>query len=693
MKGMIRRERVTRFLRNPLMHRASLFIVVVILLNLLYPAGRSGTPVLKEGNIADKDYIAPYTFAIRKSKEELEKERKQAMELTAPVLRLDENAKTESLRRLSVFFQNYEGVDSLTRATIEANKSDFEGLAENVVMQIMKRGVVDDLNSIDFGSKREVAVKRKGGEETRTDIFDLGSAIMFTKEKGMELLGGDEEKVRALVEIVRHSIKPNLIYMGATTVERRRLAAEGVKTTKGVVLKGEMIVRAHDPITKEAIEKLSSLAVETGEERVNTELFGRNLLFVLSLLILFTMLYFIKREVLFDTKKLLFIAIVSLLIVSASSILVRREVSPYLIPVAMGSVLFTILIGEGPAIASIIPLSFILAMFMGLGTTRALFPLSLGIISIFVASRVRKFSDFSKAIPFLAVISIVIAGIFEVYKGVGYKSVVTSLGFAALGGIGSGVLALGLLPLFERAFGITTDLTLVELTDLNHPLLKALSTQAPGTYNHSMLIASMVESAASSVFANSLLARAGAYYHDIGKLKNPQYFIENQRERGNPHDTLRPKISASILRMHVKDGVERAKGEGLPAEIINIIREHHGRTIMESLYYKAKEEDRDVNEEDFRYEGPSPRTKESALVMLADAVEASVRSLDNPTSIRIRGQIEKIILKRVEEGELDNVDITMEDLKRIKDAFYPILMGIFHPRVAYSENKDNRLET
>lgn len=690
MKKTIKTERIMRFLKNPLTHKISLFIGVVIVLNLLYPARKYGAPALKEGNIADKDYIAPYTFAIRKSKVELEKEKRQATESIAPILHLDEDAYNKSLQRLSLFFQRYEGVDSLTRITIEANKKRFTKLSEDVIKQIMERGVVDGLNAVDFGSKREVIVKRKDGEETRADILDIESTIMFTKEKGMELLKGDEEQVRALVEIVRYSIKPNLIYMKEATEARRDIAAEAVKLTKGVVLKGEMIARAHDPITKEAMEKLSSLAIETGDEGVNTEPFGRNLLFILSLLVLLALLYFVKREVLFDTKKLLLIAIVYLLIVSISSIVVRGGFSAYVIPVAMGSVLFTILLGEGTAIASIIPLSFLLAIFMGLGITHAIFSLPLGIVSIFIASKIRKFSDFSKVIPLLAVVSIFIAVIFELYIEMDYRSLLTSLGFAALGGVSSGVFALGLLPLFEKAFGITTDLTLVELTDLNHPLLKALSIQAPGTYNHTILIASMVESAASSVFANSLLARAGAYYHDIGKLKNPFYFIENQKERENPHDTLRPKISASILRMHVKDGVGRAKKERLPQEIIDIIQEHHGRTLMEQLYNKAKEENEGVNENDFRHEGPSPSTKESALVMLADAIEASVRSLKNPTSIRIKEQIEKIIHKRLEDGELDNVDITMEDLKKIKDAFYPILIGVFHPRVAYSDDNAKR---
>ncbi|MCK4596328.1 HDIG domain-containing protein [candidate division WOR-3 bacterium] len=688
MKKTIRKDRIVKFLKNSLVHKITILIVFLVILNLLFPTQHLGVPVLKEGNIAGKDYIAPYTFAIRKSNEELEEERRQAMESVTPIFRLDEGVRNESMQRLSTFFQRYERVDSLMTETPEENKEDLRKLAEDIIIQILDRGLVEDLSIVYFGSKREAIVLKKTGEEKRVEILDVKSAIMFTKERGMELLEGNEEKVMALVEIVNKTIIPNLIYMKEETDEKRRLAVDNVKTTKGVVLKGEMIARAHDPITKEAIEKLSSLAIETGGERVNTEIFGRNIIFILSILVLLVLLYFLNRYILFDTKRLLLIAIIYLLLLSSASLVVRSGISVYVIPIAMASVFFAILIGEKAAMASCVPLSFLLAMFIGFGRTEALFCFPVAITTVFVASRIKKFSDFSKVIPFVTVISVVVACGFEIYKGGGYKVVLNSLGFAAIGGISSGVLAVGLLPLFERGFRITTDLTLVELTDLNHPLLKALSIQTPGTYNHSILIASMVESIASSISANSLLARAGAYYHDIGKLKNPLYFIENQKERGNPHDTLRPKVSSTILRMHVKDGIERAKREGLPEEIIDIIREHHGRTLMESLYYKAKEEDPNVSEDDFRYGGPSPNTKEAALVMLADAVEASIRSLKNPTAVRIKEQIDRIIDKRVKDGELDNCDITQKDLKNIRDSFYPILLGVFHPRVSYPQESN-----
>lgn len=685
MKKIIRREKIIELSKKPLVHRITLLILVLVIINLLFPVRTNVVPVLKVGSIADKDYIAPYTFAIRKSKEELDEERRQAMESTPPVFRLDQDAREKALEDLAIFFKSYEKVDSLTKITIKSREKDFKKMADDIIVQIMNRGLVEDLSTIAVDPKREVSVIKGSSEEKRTGILDVKSAIMLTKERGIELLEGDEEGVKGLVEIVSRSLHPNLIYMKEETDERRRVAADNIKSTKGVVLKGEMIVRAHDPITEDAIEKLTSLAIETGEERIPIELFGRNLLFILSILTLLALMYFIHREILFDTKRLLLIAIVYLLVLSAASLLLRGGLSVYLIPVAMASVFFTIFIGEKAAMASCVPLSFLLTIFIGLGRIEAFFSLPVAILSVVVAGRLRKFSDFSKAIPFLTVITVLIAGGFEIYKGGGYKTILTSLGFAAIGGVISGVLAIGLLPVFERGFRITTDLTLVELIDLNRPLLKALSIQAPGTYNHSLLIASMVESAATNISANSLLARAGAYYHDIGKLKNPLYYIENQKERGNPHDVLRPKVSATILRMHIKDGIERAKKEGLPAEIINIIKEHHGKTLMESLFYKAREEDPKVSEDDFRYEGPSPKTKEAALVMLADAVEASVRSLEKPSSTRIKEQIDRIIDKRVEEGELDNCDITRNDLKKIKDSFYPTLLGVFHPRVSYPQ--------
>ncbi len=688
MRRAIKRETITGLLKNPLVHRITIVIIVLLVLNLLFPARSHMVPALKEGSIASKDYIAPYTFAIRKSAAELEEERNLTMESTPPVFRFDGTAEDETQRRLKAFFQTHESVDSLMRKTIEASKADLRTLAGDIIAQIMARGLVEDLGAIGVDPKREILVFKGESQDKKTGILDLKSAIMYVKERGMELSGGDEEKVRALVEVVGRALKPNLVYMKEETEERRHLAADDVKPTKGVVLKGEMIVRAHDPITKEAIEKLSSLAIETGGEKIPTVIFGRNILFILSVLALIALLLFVSRNILFDTKRLLLIAIVYLLILSLASLVVRSNFSVYIIPVAMVSVLFVILMGERAAVACSVPLSFLLAMFIGLGRIEAYFPLPVAIASVFVAGRVRKFSDFSKAIPFLTVIAIVVTAGFEMYKGGGYTLVLNSLGIAAIGGVSSGVLALGLLPLFERGFRITTDLTLVELTDLNRPLLKALSIQAPGTYNHSILLASLVESAATSISVNSLLARASAYYHDIGKLKSPLYYIENQKELGNPHDVLRPKVSASILRMHVKDGIERARKEGLPEEIIDIIREHHGKTLMESLYYKAKEEDPEVNEGDFRYEGPSPTSKEAALVMLADAVEASVRSLEKPSSTRIKEKIDEIIDKRVEEGELDNCDLTRKDIKKIKDAFYPILLGVFHPRVSYPQVSD-----
>ena len=673
------RKRTMLVLKSPLTHRVSLFLISLIALNLLYPERRFGIFIPKEGSIADRDYIAPYTFAIRKTDKEIEKERREAKMGVAPLL---------SYKDIEWQVRGYEGADSVIQRVIEERGDTINLIAGEIIMEIAERGLVDDMAVFTPGPKGEITVRIGEIEERRSNIFDLGSAVMWTKKKGIDIFLWDEEKIRALVEVVRGSISPNLLYLEEETEERRRIAAEAVNLTKGVVLKGEMIVRAHDPVTREAVEKLTSLAIDIGRERAGGEFVGRNLIFIFSFAGLLLLLFFLKREILLDTKRLLLIAIVYLLVFSGASITVRADLSAYLTPLAMASILFTILIGVIGAVASVVALSFLVSMVIGTGVVSSLFPILISLASVMVASRVRKFSDFAMAIPVLAGLYLFVAVGLELYLGTGYRDVITSSGFAAVGGIVSGMLALGLLPLFEKGFAITTRLTMRELTDLNHPLLKELSIGAPGTYNHSMFIAAMVERAADSISANSLVAKAGAYYHDIGKLKTPLYFVENQREIENPHDSLRPRVSASILLSHVKDGIERAERVGLPREVVDIIAEHHGQTLMESLYYKAKEEDETVAQEDFRYKGPSPRTKESALVMLADAVEASVRSLKNPTSNRIIKQITKIVKKRVDEGEMGNVDLTLKEMRKIEEAFFPILMGLFHPRIAYEGDRE-----
>jgi len=258
------------------------------------------------------------------------------------------------------------------------------------------------------------------------------------------------------------------------------------------------------------------------------------------------------------------------------------------------------------------------------------------------------------------------------------------------GGILSGFIVSGLVPLFESLFGYTTDIKLLELANLNQPIFQELLMAAPGTYHHSVIVASLVEAAAEEIGANSLLAKVSAYYHDIGKMKKPQYFIENQPNWKNVHDDLSPQMSSLVILSHVKDGRELAKEHNLGNTIEDIIRQHHGTGIVRYFYEKAKKEAKisgqSVQENDFRYPGPKPQNKEAGLVLLGDIVEASSRTLTNPTPARVGNLVNSRIKEVMEEGELDESDLTFRDLKKIAETFTRILTGIFHRRIDYKQS-------
>jgi putative nucleotidyltransferase with HDIG domain len=260
--------------------------------------------------------------------------------------------------------------------------------------------------------------------------------------------------------------------------------------------------------------------------------------------------------------------------------------------------------------------------------------------------------------------------------------------FAFLGGIGAGIVTAGIVPLIEMVFDYTTDITLLEMANLDRPILRRLMIEAPGTYHHSVVIGTLVEAAASEIGANPLLARVCGYYHDIGKIKKPLYFIENQRGK-NKHDKLAPSMSSLILIAHVKDGVEIAKKNKLGHVILDTIKQHHGTSLIKFFYEKAKQRrgEDSVNIDDFRYPGPKPQTREAGLVMLADAVEAASRTLENPTPSRIQGLVQNLINKIFSDGQLDSCELTLKDLHNIAKSFNKILTGIHHHRIEYPEQR------
>jgi putative nucleotidyltransferase with HDIG domain len=367
------------------------------------------------------------------------------------------------------------------------------------------------------------------------------------------------------------------------------------------------------------------------------------------------------------------------------AVVVRVNLDPVLVPVAFASVTLAALFDRR--------LGFIVSVFAAvLMPLVTRFPPNMAFVGVLAGAAgvvgIEKMRSRSHVYSmFLHISAAYIVGVFAVELGqvqdIGAMSRTAMWGVA--NGMFSSAAVLFLLPVFEGLFNRTSRFTLLELTDLNKPILKRLNMEAHGTYHHSMLIGNLVDAAAEQIGADPLTSRVMAYYHDIGKMFKPEYFAENQSDGFNKHEKITPQMSALILVSHVKDGVELAREEKLPDVVIDGIREHHGTSVMAYFYQKALETDShsSVNKDDFRYPGPRPHTKESGLLMCADSVEAAVRSLKDPTAANIRNMVTKLVDLRAHEGELDESGITLNDLNLVKEKFISILTGIYHKRIAY----------
>jgi putative nucleotidyltransferase with HDIG domain len=548
-------------------------------------------------------------------------------------------------------------------------------------------------------------------ENTVTDLnrfFDLGEAADFikTQEKALEETMSSPELVAISGELTRSLIKPNLTFNQRETEQRKTLARASVKTTYYQIKKGEMLIREGERIGPDHLLKLSADTRSPGR----IEIIGKIAAMSLLIGILFAVIYLVgsvgSHSIREDGRHLLFcsVTILAMLLCIWAYDFVAEEVARgftffsskallYAMPVACGAMLISIFQGINTAIIASLIISVLASLVTG---GRVEFFIFFFISSLVAAYGVQNFTERGILIKTglkLGLVHIVLSLSIEGIDGSLYtmQSVVASVsGF--IGGILVGVIATGILPLVEMSFRFTTDIKLLELGNLDQPLLRNLMVQAPGTYHHSVIISNMVEATAKAVQANPLLAKVSAYYHDIGKMKKPLYFIENQMGGENRHEKLAPSMSSLILISHVKDGVELAKEHKLGREIADIIQQHHGTSLISFFYQKAKERTNvkggktiEVEEENFRYPGPKPQTKEAGLVMLADMVEAASRSVIDPTPSRIKGMVQKIINIAFSDGQLNECELTLKDLNEIAKSFNKTLSGIFHQRIEYPE--------
>lgn len=501
-----------------------------------------------------------------------------------------------------------------------------------------------------------------------------------------------------VVKLTKQAIIPNVIYDRTATEEKRRQAMDEVKPVK--ILQGQVIVEEGQFITNEIYHQLQLVGL-LQNDRSFQPLIG---LFLFVLLLLSPVVYYFGRE---QANKNLFvytaIFTIMLLVMKLVRLIPESDVfsTGYLVPVAFGTMLVRIFIGERIAIMTSILYAICGSLMfnegMGVNGTiqvsLAIYLVTSGLAGSFFLHKQLRRTKIWQAGVFVAFINMVVMLALTLLKNGHYS--LTEIGMFLLmafaSGIFSAILTIGLLPVFEACFGILSSMKLIELSNPNHPLLRKILTEAPGTYHHSIMVANLAEAACEAIGANGLLARVACYYHDIGKTKRPQYFIENQIG-GNPHDHLSPQLSKNIILAHVSDGVAILKKHRMPKEIVDIAEQHHGTTLLKYFYHKALEQTGYVLEEEFRYPGPKPQTKEAAIISIADSVEAAVRSLSNPSQEEIGKIVRSIIAERLQDNQLNECDITLKELEMVARSLCETLNGVFHSRIEYPEIRKEKVK-
>jgi putative nucleotidyltransferase with HDIG domain len=499
----------------------------------------------------------------------------------------------------------------------------------------------------------------------------------------------------ALKDLAGSAIAANYLFDATLTKERRDQIVSSVDPV--IIRENQMLVRKGQRIDQEMLDQLALVGLL--ESDFNPSPYVG--LALLVLLLTMVVIYFIKdiptekRHLNSNLMMYVFVLFLTILIIKVTSMVsVLGFGIGFIVPVAIGTMMLKMLLNEQVALISSIIFGVCGSIMYNVDTTGPFhFTYGLYILLsslagiVFLGKRSVK-SNILKTGMWIALINaIVVLIILALSKGqYDLWQISSNVGFSLISGFLSAVLTIGLIPFFEAGFGILSSLKLIELSNPNHPLLRKILIEAPGTYHHSVVVANLAEAACEAVDANGLLARVGAYYHDLGKTKRPHFFIENQLNMGNPHDKIAPQLSKTIITAHPYDGAEMLREYKLPKEIVDIAEQHHGTTLLKFFYHKANQQsDKEISESEFRYPGPKARSRESAIVGIADAVEAAVRSLAKPTPVKIEQLVRKIVADRLEDGQFNECDLTFKELETITVTICETLQGMFHQRIEYPE--------
>ncbi len=671
---------------------------------------------IRLSQISEKDIRSPLTVEDKVATEE---RRKEAMDAISPVYEQKKEYAQNQVVRVNDIFDLVKKVKMTTAEQSEETAeqvSQEENLASQLeqVQKEISYGTSNNLSEETLitlleATETQLTIAR---EATTTAVFEVMSQqvklsdVSKAKEdvRNKVIISTVSNKLsEAMIEIAQFAIIPNYIYDAEATERLKQEAAEAVEPV--LISEGQLLVKEGEIVNHEVYEQLRLVGLLDDSFNIYPYV-GLALLIIL---IMAVFAYFVEDTPSSAQKNnnhllmLLLIFIVTVVLTKISSLLITLDIRGigYVVPISVGAMLITLLIHARLAMMTSIIFAVIGSMMFSESTT-GMFQFTYGIYMLisscagaYFLSKSTRMTRILLSGLFVSFINIltVVALLFVRMVQTHWIELAMYVGFACLSGFIAAVITIGLLPFFEAPFGILSAAKLIELSNPNHPLLRKILVEAPGTYHHSVVVGNLAEAACETIGENGLLARVGAYYHDLGKTKRPHFFIENQMKMENPHDKISPQLSTTIIIAHPYDGAEMLREYKMPKEIIDICEQHHGTTLLKYFYHKANEHaDQPLPESQFRYPGPKAQSKVSAIVGVADSVEAAVRSMQKPTPDKIEALVRKIIRDRLEDGQFDESDLTLRELDQVAVSICETLKGTFHQRIEYPEEMKGKGE-
>lgn len=676
---------------NTIIYKVILFLVSTIAIVYLFPKGGQFKYEFNNGQLWRYDNLyAPFDFAIQKSEEEITIEKKE-IEVNAKLYfkynkEVVEKVKQDFENSLSKFKTN----DSLTIDEVQK----FKKLGSTIISQVYNDGFLESVSESRIDDQNDIISIKKENE-----VKDIPFKNLNTSKEVLSIINSNLKTIKSqyksnlLLDELAGIIKPNITFDNELTNKIIEKSIDGISYTKGKVSSGELIILKGDIVEGKKLAILNSLKSESesqiwSESNYNWIVFGYTILVSLALLMLLLFLHKYRIEIYNNNNKVTFIFFNIFAIIFIQTLVIKYNSDYlYIVPLSILPIIlkafFDARLGLFAHVLTVLLLGYIVPNSFEFIYLHII----AGIVTILTVSELYKRANLFISVAQITVIYMLTYFAFSIIKE-GNASQINwdyFMLFAANGLLS--FLSIILIYIYEKVFGLVSDVTLLELSNTNTPLLRELNEKAPGTFQHSMQVANLAEAAANEIGANSMLVRTGALYHDIGKMANPMYFIENQATGVNPHNDLSPSDSAKIIIDHVILGVEIAKKNNLPDRIIDFIRTHHGTST--TYYFLRKEQELNPNTkvkvEKFQYKGPIPFSKETAILMMCDAAEAASKSLKNPTAQSINDLIDKIVSKQVSDNQFVNSDITFREINIIRKVIKKKLMNIYHLRVEYPE--------